>query len=293
MQRQLQPVLGQVEIVTIRTSGDKGNRDLLGAFVKEIQESLLRDEVDLALHCLKDLPTQQVPGLRLAAYLEREDPRDAILTRGESWLDLPRGSVVGTGSVRRTSQLASHRPDLSFKPLLGNVDTRLRKLQEGDYDAIVLAIAGLKRLGLVEDWSASEYGAIRLEPLEFGAMLPAPGQAVLVVEGREDDRDVQERLAAFDHRPSRASADAERAFLKRFGGGCSVPVAAHAVADGDALQLTGLVAVPDGSRVLRGEATGTIAEALSVGERLADELGARGAFDLFERTALRTGGTEH
>ncbi len=269
----------EVEIVTVRTSGDKGHREVLGAFVKEIQESLLRGEVDVALHCLKDLPTTPVPGLTLGAYLPREDPRDALISRGPSLTELPECSVVGTGSLRRTSQLAAARSDLRFLPLMGNVDTRMRKLMVGEYDAIVLAVAGLKRLGVLEDWHASEYRSLTVHPLESDTMLPAPGQAVLVLETRTGEG---EAVRFLHHAPTQAAADAEREFLHAFGGGCSVPVAALA-ADG---ALVGLVASPDGRTVLRGEGTD--------GSALARELGARGAFEVVNRVLRdRDGGGEH
>ena len=269
----------EVEIVTVRTSGDRGHREVLGAFVKEIQEALLRDEVDVALHCLKDLPTRPVEGLTLAVYLEREDPRDTLISRGPKLTELPPGATVGTGSVRRTSQLAAARSDLRFLPLMGNVDTRMRKLMAGEYDAIVLAIAGLKRLGVLDGWKGSEYGSLAVHPLEPATMLPAPGQAVLVLETRDDDSAMIEALEPLHHAPTRWAADAERTFLHAFGGGCSVPVAALA-ADG---VLKGLVASPDGTQVLRGEGTD--------GDLLAQELGTKGAFEIVDRVLqARDGG---
>ena len=272
----------EVEIVTVRTSGDRGHREVLGAFVKEIQEALLRDEVDVALHCLKDLPTRPVPGLMLAAYLEREDPRDTLISRGPGLVDLPQGSVVGTGSLRRTSQLAAARPDLRFMPLMGNVDTRMRKLMAGEYDAIVLAIAGLKRLGVLDGWKASEYGSLTVHSLEPDAMLPAPGQAVLVLETRADDTSSAEAVRFLEHPATRADADAERLFLHAFGGGCSVPVAA--LASGGF--LTGLVASPDGRTVLRGTSDD--------GAALARRLGEQGAFEIVRKIVHdRDGGGEH
>lgn len=272
----------EVEIVPVRTSGDRGHREVLGAFVKEIQEALLRDEVDVALHCLKDLPTRPVPGLALSAYLEREDPRDTLISRGPTLTELPQGAVVGTGSLRRTSQLAAARPDLVFRPLMGNVDTRMRKLMAGEYDAIVLAVAGLKRLGVLDAWAASEYGSLVVHTLSPDEMLPAPGQAVLVLETRADDAASVEAIRFLHHSATQAASDAERAFLAAFGGGCSVPVAA--LASGGT--LTGLVASPDGTTVLRG--TG------SDGAALAEDLGARGAFEIVRRVVHdRDGGGEH
>jgi hydroxymethylbilane synthase len=272
----------EVEIVTVRTSGDQGNRERLGAFVREIQEALLENRVDVALHCLKDLPTQEIPGLELSAYLEREDAADTIITRGTDWRDLPEGSTIGTGSVRRTSQLAFHRPDLKFKPLVGNVDTRLRKLQEGEYDAIVLAIAGLKRLGALETWQESEYRSLCVEPLGDDVMLPAPGQAILVLETRSGDGGSQDWIRGLHHPDTKRCAVAERSFLQAFGGGCSVPIAAKATIANGELNLSGLVAAPDGSKILRGQQSGAVEEAEAIGASLAEHLSANGARDLFQ-----------
>jgi len=272
------------EIVPIKTSGDLGQRDRLGAFVREIQEAVLTGQVDIALHCLKDLPTTQIPELHLGAYLEREDARDALIYRSdlvgvEPVEALPAGAVIGTGSLRRSSQLAARRPDFAYKPLVGNVDTRLRKLMEGEYDAIVLAIAGLKRLGVLESWAESDYRELTVTPLAESEMVPCPGQAILVIETRSDDGQFQGLVDPYNHEPTWRSAQAERAFLRSFGGGCSVPVGAFASA-GDELVLEGLVASPDGRTVLRGRRNGPIADAVAIGEALAQELGAQGAFDI-------------
>ena len=281
----LEPLCAGVEIVKIRTSGDAGDRDRLGAFVSEIQQATLQDDVDLGLHCLKDLPTTRVKGLTLAAHLPREDVREAVLTRSQSWIDLPRDSVVGTGSLRRTSQIAAYRPDLRFRALLGNIDTRMGKLIRGEYDAIVLAVAGLKRLGLLENWSETDYGCLHLEVLEPSAILPSPGQAVLVLECLEDNEPVRRTLSHFNDVQTEAASIAERAFLARFGGGCSVPVAALATTESGALMLRGLIASPDGTKVLRGSRTGTLAEAAAIGTALAEELGPLGGFDIVESVA--------
>lgn len=270
-----------VEIVVIKTSGDRGERDRLGAFVREIQEALLADQVDIALHCLKDLPTQRVDGLSLAAYLPREDARDTLISRGVALANLPAGAVVGTGSVRRTSQLAAIRPDLVYRPLVGNVDTRLRKLIEGEYDAILLAIAGLRRLGILDTWDQSDYRELRVHPLALDEMVPAPGQAILVLETRVDDPAA--RIAAALHHPATADAAIEeRAFLQRFGGGCSVPVAAYAATEGEGFRLTGLVAQPDGQMVLRASTEATAARNGEIGRALAEHLGQQGAFSIVE-----------
>jgi hydroxymethylbilane synthase len=272
-----------LEIVPITTSGDRGNREVLGSFVREIQHALLDNRIDMALHCLKDLPTEPVPGLRLAANLEREDPRDALIGTVTSLKDLKAGACVGTGAVRRTSQIASVRPDLRFTPLVGNIDTRLRKLSEGQYDAIILAIAGLKRLGLLDNWTSD----LKVTPLEFDQMLPSPGQAVLVLETRADESSPAEIL---NHEPTRLCAEAERFFLGSFGGGCSIPVAAFCTYDRGALHLSGLVASPDGSTVLRGTSTGESPNEVALS--LFNELSASGAQGLFERTPVVIGGTQ-
>lgn len=284
----------EVEIVPVRTSGDRGNREVLGAFVKEIQEALLRNDVDVALHCLKDLPTRPVEGLTLAAYLPRDFPNDALISRGPTFEELPEGAVVGTGSLRRTSQMAATRPDLVFRPLMGNIDTRMRRLMAGEYDAIILAITGLRRLGLLdasEDvWTGDEYPGLtvhRLEPRP-GGMVPAPGQAVLVLETRADDAAAIAAVHPLHHPWTQRCADAERDFLHAFGGGCSVPVGAYATEVEGRLELTGLVASPDGRTVL----TGTRRDAS--GAALAQELGAQGAFEIVNRVLRdRDGGGEH
>lgn len=271
----------EVEIVTIKTSGDQGIRDRLGAFVREIQEQVLAGGVDVALHCLKDLPTEPIPGLSFAAYMEREDARDTLISRGASLAELSMRAIVGTGSVRRTSQLAAARRDLSFRPLVGNVDTRLRKLMEGEYDAIVLAIAGLKRLGLAigADGQLAAYPGLTVRPLPYSSMLPAPGQAVLVLETRSGEEGL---ASALDHLPTRQCSLAERAFLRRFGGGCSVPVAAFASIESDELTLTGLVASPDGRQVLTASRVGSPLSSVELGISLAEELGERGAFEIVQ-----------
>jgi hydroxymethylbilane synthase len=283
----------EVEIVTIRTSGDKGDRDKLGAFVREIQEALLRNEVDVALHCLKDLPTQQVPGLVIGAHLDREDPRDTMITRGIDWHKLPENAVVGTGSVRRTGQLRAFRSDLQFKPLVGNIDTRMRKLQSGEYDGIVLAIAGLKRLGVLAQWEQSPYADLLVTELDTETMMPAPGQAVLALETRLDDEAVLDILRPHNHHDTEVSAKAERAFLAAFGGGCSVPVAAIATCLDGKVHLQGRVAAPDGSKVVEGNRTGDVTHPENVGAELADDLLSQGAAELFDRTPVQQGGGAH
>ncbi len=265
-----------VEIVPIKTSGDRGNREILGSFVKEIQEALLRDEIDVALHCLKDLPTRPIEGLVFAAYLKREDPTDSLISRELSFSHLPKGGVVGTGSIRRTSQLSALRSDLKFKPLVGNIDTRIRKLQEGEYDAIVLASAGLERLGVLKDWETSEFRSLKLEELPI---LPAAGQAILILETKTDSV-VRKWIDPLNDSDTQCVGMAERSFLSFFGTGCSLPVAAHATVSGSDLKLEGLVAATDGSTLLRGSQTGPNGEPIELGRSLAARLCDQGARDL-------------
>ena len=275
-----------VEIVPIKTSGDRGDRDRLGACVREIQDALLSGAVDVGLHCLKDLPVDSPEGLCMAAYLPREDPSDAFIGTVSNFDELPKGAVVGTGSIRRSSQIANRRPDLSFKPLVGNIDTRLGKLLKGEYDAIILAIAGLKRLHLLEQWSTLEYASLTVNAMSSDKMLPAPGQAVLVLETREDNTRARELVSFLEHPETRACATAERAFLKVFGGGCSMPIAAMACMERGELQLEGLVAAPDGSCVIRGFELGPLDSPESVAKTLATRLGEQGAWDLISQGAV-------
>jgi hydroxymethylbilane synthase len=233
---------------------------------------LLAGTIDLAVHSLKDLPTLPTSGLTLAAIPEREDVADALVAReGAVIADLASGAIVGTGSLRRRAQLLSIRPDLQMREIRGNVDTRLRKLDEGQYDAIVLAAAGLNRLGLARRITES-HGPPRL--------LPAPGQGALAIECRADDDDVAQVLAPLDHACTRAGVVAERTLLAALQGGCSAPVAAWGRTVGDAVELEGLVAALDGSRVLRGQAQGTAADAEGLGRHVAEALLAQGAAEL-------------
>lgn len=271
--RALDPSL-PLETVIIRTSGDRGHRETRGAFVKELQHALLEGEIDLAVHSLKDLPTDPVPGLRLAAVLEREDPRDALIARnGWTWATLPPGARIGTGSPRRTAQLRALRPDLVYLPLVGNVDTRLRRLEEGRYEAIVLAMAGLIRLGRADR-------ATEVFPLE--QLLPAPGQGAIALEIRADDERARMRVERLNHLPTWWAVMAERAFLRALGGGCRVPIAAHAEVRGDRLTLEGLVMAPDGSRGIRDRVEGPAEAAEALGQALADRMQAQDAWMLLE-----------
>jgi len=262
----------EVSLVVITTTGDRlldrrleavGGK---GAFLKEIEDALEAREVDLAVHSLKDVPTVLPDGLELCAILERADPRDALLSSGAGLDDLPRGATVGTTSLRRQAQLRAVRPDLSIADLRGNVDTRIRRLREGRFDAILLAMAGLVRLGRVDEVT---------EPLDPRRFVPAPGQGAIALECRAEDTAVREAVAPLDHPSSARRVAAERSFLEALGGGCNVPLGAHAFEDGADLELIGLVARVDGSEVLRGESRGT--DAAEVGSTLAEDLLSRGA----------------
>jgi hydroxymethylbilane synthase len=270
-----------VRIETIRTSGDRfGERPLpllggQGLFVKEIEEALLAGAVDIAVHSLKDLPTAQPAGLVVSCVPERADARDLLLARGARTLRaLPTGSIVGTGSPRRACQILALRPDLAVRDLRGNVETRVGKWEMGAYDAIILAAAGVARLGL--DLDAA--------PLGFDQMIPAVGQGALAIETRVDDADARGVLAGLHHPPTAFAVAAERAFLRGLGGGCRAPIAAHAheVARGT-LHLRGLAADPAGRREVRGERSGPLDAAEDIGLGLAAELLGRGAADLLPR----------
>jgi hydroxymethylbilane synthase len=238
-----------------------------GAFLKEIEEALLAHEVDLAVHSLKDVPTIIPEGLELCAMLERADPRDALLSAGPGLDELPPGATVGTTSLRRQAQLRAVRPDLELADLRGNVDTRIRRLREGRFDAILLAMAGLVRLGRADEVTES------LDPHRF---VPAPGQGVITLECRCGDDAVREAVAPLDHPSTVRRVSAERAFLEALGGGCNVPLGAHALEEsGAGLELVGLVARVDGSKVLRGVTRGESPR--DVGVALAEDLLERGA----------------
>jgi hydroxymethylbilane synthase len=264
-----------VEIVVITTTGDRVQDRRLesvggkGAFLKEIEEALLADEVDLAVHSLKDVPTTLPDGLRLTAILERADPRDVLLSGGTRLDSLPLGARVGTTSLRRRAQLHARRPDLDVQDLRGNVDTRIRRLREGAFDAILLARAGLVRLGRADEAT---------EVLEPEVMLPAPGQGAIAIESRADDQATAAAVSALDHPQTARAVTAERAFLAALHGGCNVPLGAYAEPDALGLRLRGLVAREDGTRVVRGERRGD--DAGAIGRALADELLAQGAAEL-------------
>lgn len=280
--QRLRAVGVEVELVPMRSEGDRRAEARLadlggkGLFVRDLESALLAGRIDAAVHSLKDLPAEQPAGLELAAFLEREDPRDVLVTRAGRGLEsLAAGAVVGTASLRRRALLLACRPDLRVVSIRGNVDTRLARLARGDWDAIVLAAAGLRRLGLAPE------SAEALSPERF---VPAVGQGVLTIETRIDDRRVRDVVAALDHRATRLCARAERAYLRRLGATCATPMAAHAVLDGGPgggrLTLRAVVASEDGRRVLRAEAAGLPENADAIGRGLAETLLERGAAEV-------------
>ncbi len=278
--RGLRAAGAEVEVTAIRTSGDRLAQVALAdfggkaLFVKEIEEALLSGQIDVGVHSLKDLPSVLPDGLALAAFPPREDPRDVLLTRtGTGWSALPAGATVGTSSLRRRALVLAHRSDLRAEPIRGNVETRLEKMAAGGYDALVLASAGLRRLGLHPP------RATPLDPEEF---VPAVGQGLLAVEARQADREVLELLGALDDTRSRFEASAERAFLARLGAGCHTPVAGHARLAGSVLSLVGVVASVDGATLLRATTSGPAAAADRLGTALADDLLAKGAKALLD-----------
>lgn len=269
-----------VSLRRIKTSGDKildvplakiGGK---GLFVKEIEEALLRREIDLAVHSMKDVPTALPDGLAILCVPPREDPRDVLISRHGHGLDqLPNSARVGTSSLRRQAQLLHHRPDLHITMLRGNLDTRLRKVREGDFDAIVVAAAGLRRMGWLDQ--ITEY-----MPTEIS--LPAIGQGALGIEGRVHDSSVQELVGTLDDPPSRTAVTAERALLERLEGGCQVPIGAHAILKGEKLFIDGLIASVDGQRLIRKSIQGSPSEAQGLGLELAEELLADGGREILQ-----------
>ncbi len=274
----------RVALNVIKTKGDKildvplakvGGK---GLFVKEIEEALLAGRVDLAVHSMKDMPAEIPAGLCIGAIPERETPLDVLITREGVTLDqLGQAPRIGTSSLRRAAQLQHARPDVVIVPLRGNLDTRLRKLDEGQMDAIVLAAAGVKRLGLADRIT---------EILAPEVMLPAVGQGALCVETRDADPVMAPLMASLDHAPTRRAILAERAFLARLEGGCQVPIAGHATLDGDRLRMSGLVADLDGRTMVRHTLDGPAAEAQAIGLALAEHLLAQGAGPILDRLQM-------
>jgi hydroxymethylbilane synthase len=274
------------EIVVIKTSGDHladaslaqiGGKRL---FVKEIEDALVAGEIDLAVHSSKDMPATLPPGLHVGAVLPREDPHDAVVLPGQTGTGLALDEVVsrvgrhpriGTSSIRRVAQLARLFPTAQFLPVRGNLGTRLRKLDSGEYDALVLAAAGLRRLGRGDRIAA---------PVPFDVCVPAPGQGIIAVETRDDDARVHRMVAQIDDADAAVALRAERIVVTRLGGGCQMPIGVLAEPSGDQLIVRGVVVSPDGSRVARGSASGTRADAEHLGARVADELLRSGAGDI-------------
>lgn len=270
----------EFEIKEIVTKGDRildvtlskvGGK---GLFVKEIEQALYDKEIDFAVHSMKDMPSAMPPGLVIGCVPARVDERDAFISNDHVKLaDLPKGAVVGTSSLRRSAQILLQRPDLEIKWIRGNVDTRLEKLRAGEYDAIILAAAGLKRLGW-SDNTVTEY-------LEADVCIPAVGQGALAIECREDDQELLDALGKLTDDTTWKAVEAERAFLHAMDGGCQVPIAGHATVDGDTVTMTGLVAAPDASVVYKETQSGTDADAL--GKAIAEKLTKEGAYALIQR----------
>ena len=280
MADQLRGLGATVEIVEISTSGDRDQRDPIlemgqtGVFTKEIQAAVLNGDADLAVHSLKDLPTETVEGLVLAAVPPRENAFDVLITRvAASLVELPQGARVGTGSLRRQAQLRHLRADLKIEGIRGNVDTRLRKLRDGEFDAIVLAAAGLKRLDLT-DHIVEEFAPPR--------MLPAPGQGALGIECHRQASEILEFVGQLQHHESRAATDAERSMLALLHAGCSAPVGAWGRVESGRLQLDGLVASLDGQHILRASATGDVSSAIQLGQQVAESLLTQGAAEIIQ-----------
>jgi len=262
----------EVELVKITTTGDKILDSPLakiggkGLFVKEIEQALMEERIDLAVHSLKDVPMVIPQGLTLGAITEREDPYDVLLSRDGSGLrELPEGARVGTSSLRRQVQIKRLRRDLEVDVLRGNVDTRVRKLKEGNYEAIVLAYAGVKRMGYEEEVS---------EVLDY--FIPAVGQGSLAIEIREEDEETMRLIEPLNHPESRVRAECERAFLRRLEGGCQVPIGAFAQVRGNTVSVRGFISDLEGLKFIEGEEEGKIEDAREVGERLAEDLLQRG-----------------
>jgi hydroxymethylbilane synthase len=276
----------EIELRTMRTEGDEQQTrplspDDRGVFVRRIEAALLSGKIDLAVHSLKDLPTEQPEGLVLAAVPKRHDPRDAILSStGFSLATLPQSATVGTGSPRRRTQLLSLRPDLRVQGLRGNVDTRVRRLEQGGLDAIVLAVAGVERLGITQVASVA---------IDVDDCIPAVGQGAIVIETRADDRRTQEIVGALEDEPTRIAVESERAFLRRLGGGCLAPAAAHASVAGQQVRIRAVVGGADDDELLRREATAEASASVEAALELAERMLEDGAARLLQRAREAAG----
>ena len=277
----------KVTLIKIKTTGDKIQDAPLakiggkGLFVKEIEEALIRKRIDLAVHSIKDVPTEFPEGLHLSVITKREDPRDVFISR-EGWTlkDLPRGAKIGTSSLRRQAQLLHFRNDLELIPLRGNLDTRLKKLKTMNLDGIVLALAGVRRLGLEERIT-------EIIPVETS--LPAVGQGALGIETRMNSREVEDQIRFLNDRDSAIAITAERAFLKKLEGGCQVPIAAYARSVGKTLYVDGLVGAIDGRRLIKHSVEGSVENAEPLGIELAEILLGRGAKEILDEVYQKSG----
>lgn len=271
----------EVELVTFTTQGDKildtplakiGGK---GLFVKELEVAMLEGKADIAAHSIKDVPMEFPDGLFLSTILEREEPCDAFVSnKYGSVQNLPEGAIVGTCSLRRCSQLLNKRPDLKIKDLRGNVNSRLKKLDNGDYDAIILACAGLIRLDMEKRIK---------QRISSSWILPAVGQGAVGLEAREGDEETLKLLSVLNHQDTVDRIIAERALNKRLQGGCQVPIASYAMLDGDTLHLQALVGEPDGSKIVQGDISGHRSDGEQLGIKLADDLLSRGAKEILEK----------
>jgi hydroxymethylbilane synthase len=269
------------EIVVIKTTGDRNLESPLseiggkGVFVKEIEDALLGDRIDIAVHSMKDLPAFLPEGLTIGAVAERHDPRDVLISkRGFGLRELPRGSRVGTGSLRRAAQILSRYPGLKIVPIRGNVDTRIKKLREGDdYDSIILAAAGIWRMGLSHE-------ATEIIPADL--MIPAPGQGIIAIECRESDPETLETISEINHTETSVAASAERAFLERLAGDCNVPVGCYAELNGNLIHIRAVLASPDGGTLIREEVKGRVEYSAELGRDLADLVLDEGGREILE-----------
>ena len=270
-----------INIRVITTSGDKIQDVPLakiggkGLFVKEIEEALLVKEIDLAVHSMKDMPIELPAELVVSVITKRESPLDALISKnGETLANLPQGATIGTSSLRRSSQLLKYRADFDIRPLRGNVDTRLRKVKEGNYDAIILASAGLNRLG---------WASYITEEISDEVLLPAMGQGALGIETRLDDAKTYDLISALNHEQTNYAVTAERSLVGRLDGGCQVPIGAYAKIDDNLITLMGLVASLDGKMIYRSENVGPVGDAINIGQELGSKLLKMGANEILEK----------